>query len=249
MPSSGDGSGWNVAIPAGTDPIYLGALEIRDLRKGTAIRANKEHEDASGSASPADGGEHVQGAAKAYVAAKASPPTQRPDGSTVFTSADVGRLWLDTTNTALNILISATGPVWWQTGVPSGTKMWFYKDSAPVGWTIINGIGDELLAVKGGSTYVAGEAVAGAWTHDHGDGTGDVTLTALQSGLRSHLHTQTGQYLNNGNAGGEGVRTNSGSYNTGTVSAAAAQDAHAHTVDAETAYRPDARVGILATKD
>ncbi len=247
MAHSGDGTEWSESTPAGTEPIYLGALEIRDLRKALNLRIKKEHEIMATSTA---GAEHKQGSAKAYLAAAASEPTKRPDGSTVFTAADIGRLWLDSTNTALNVLISQTGPVWWQVGVPSGTKMWFYANTAPVGWTIISAIGDELLAVKGGSTYTAGGAQAGAWSHDHSGSSGAVTLTSAQSGLPAHLHTQTGQYLNNGDAaGGEGVLTNSGSYNTGTVSAANAASSHAHSVAAETAYRPDARVGILCTKD
>lgn len=44
--------------------------------------------------------------------------------------------------------------------IPAGTKMWFYANSAPTGWTIDSTPSDELLAIKGGSTYTAGGTTA-----------------------------------------------------------------------------------------
>ena len=48
----------------------------------------------------------------------------------------------------------------------AGTKMWFYQDVAPAGWTLDAVPGDELLAVKGGAQAynAAGGTVAGTWT-------------------------------------------------------------------------------------
>jgi len=57
-------------------------------------------------------------------------------------------------------------------GFASGTKMYFYSDTAPTGWTIDSGVADVLLAVKGGSNAynTSGGATAGTWTqpgHTH----------------------------------------------------------------------------------
>lgn len=57
------------------------------------------------------------------------------------------------------------------TEIPDGTKMWFYQDSAPTGWTIEEASEDALLAV-GNATYssVSGGTVQGDWStadHDH----------------------------------------------------------------------------------
>lgn len=39
---------------------------------------------------------------------------------------------------------------------PSKTRIWVYADTYPSGWKIVTGIGDRLLAVKGGSKYTTG---------------------------------------------------------------------------------------------
>jgi hypothetical protein len=90
----------------------------------------------------------------------------------------------------------------------SGTKMYFYQDAAPSGWTIDAVPADALLAVKGGAAAynVAGGNQAGTWTqlnHTHGVGTyavdnhlhasGTITVDGHQHGVGTyampqHLH-------------------------------------------------------------
>ncbi len=95
MAHDGTGVGWDITSPADSEFEKDGAKEIRDLRKGVAIRSNKEHvTDATSSA----GGEHLKGSAKAYYGGSA--PTKRPDTTTNLdnvsgTSGDPGRLWID----------------------------------------------------------------------------------------------------------------------------------------------------------
>ena len=50
--------------------------------------------------------------------------------------------------------------------IPSGTKMWFYADSAPVGWTIDSSptTVDNILAIKGGTIYNTGGVRQGGWS-------------------------------------------------------------------------------------
>lgn len=120
---------------------------------------------------------------------------------------------------------------------PSGTKMWFFQDTAPTNWTIDTTGEDSLLGVKGGSTYVTGGAVAGTWTqpdHTHAAGTFAVSGT-------------TGT-----NDAGQGV----GAYNIYILS----RGPHRHSFSANVTgtsatsataatWRPYASVGIICTKN
>jgi len=107
MAHSGDGTGWDTAVPANSEPVYKGALEIRDLRTGVGIRMDKEHIAAAASSV---GGEHKQGSARPYYLATASAPTTQVDGG-AFAATDLGLLWIDTTLNQLKIL-TATTPTW-----------------------------------------------------------------------------------------------------------------------------------------
>ena len=64
--------------------------------------------------------------------------------------------------------------------IPAGTKMWFYQNTAPMGWVIDSTPADAILAVKGGSAAynVNGGMAAGTWTHPTHTHTGP-----------SHTHT------------------------------------------------------------
>ncbi len=257
MAHSGDGTGWSETTPAGTEPIYLGALEIRDLRKGLNLRIKKEHVIMSATTG---GAEHKSGSAMAYALATASAPTLRPDAATSFTSADIGRVWYDTTLNVLKILVSVGAVTWETVGIPKDTIMFFYANDASAlpGWTIYNTVVDCVLALKGGSgayNVTGGDgAEKGAWTHNHGTNTGNVKLTSAQSGVPSHTHWLSTPTLSSDDAG-SGKVTVGGSATEGVaivVAANTAADAasnHAHTVTAETTFRPLAAVGILAKKD
>lgn len=53
----------------------------------------------------------------------------------------------------------------------NSNPMWHYTDSTPEGWVFVAGLGDKIIAIKGGSTYTTGGATAGNWTinnnHNH----------------------------------------------------------------------------------
>ena len=165
-------------------------------------------------------------------------------------------------NAALSI--PASGAASFMMGDSEATKCWFYQDAAPTGWTIDSSAADALLAVKGGSAaYNAnGGTQQGTWTQpNHLHSTGDVTLTAAQSGVPAHTHPHT-HTVSYGSADVGTVRaafvennTETGTINTGTDATAnataAAAEAHNHgnTGNGATAntWRPLAQVGIICT--
>lgn len=53
-----------------------------------------------------------------------------------------------------------------QISVPSGTIMWFYRNTTIDGWTIESSAPDTVLAVKGGSEYVNGGVTGGTWQQE-----------------------------------------------------------------------------------
>ncbi len=104
MTNSSDGLSWGVDTPVSASPRKDGAAEILGIRKGIALRYDKEHVAAAVVSAGPDlatgGGEHKKGSAVAYFE-DGAPALTRPDAdSTAFTAADSGRLAVDTTGSA-----------------------------------------------------------------------------------------------------------------------------------------------------
>ncbi|MHC4757102.1 MAG: hypothetical protein ACYTE8_00435 [Planctomycetota bacterium] len=83
---------------------------------------------------------------------------------------------------------------------PAGTKMIFYQDTAPTGWTIDSDPADHLLAIKGGAqAYNAnGGTKAGTWdqaNHTHTGPSHTHTMGTHLHGQSAHLHTTAGHTL------------------------------------------------------
>jgi len=106
-----------------------------------------------------------------------------------------------------------TGTVSW---IPAGTKMVFYQDVAPTGWTIANTLDDKVLFVTKGSAAGGqtggGAHSTGTWTqpnHTHTANNSDVTIPAhthtfsATSGNVSAGHTHT----YSGDTGNESAHT------------------------------------------
>ena len=77
------------------------------------------------------------------------------------------------------------------TPIPSGTKMLFYQDTAPSGWTIDNTLDDKLVYITKGSAASGqtggGVHSSGTWTQpNHTHSTPDHTLTVDE--IPSHRH-------------------------------------------------------------
>ncbi len=170
-----NGASWDETVPVASSPRNNGATEILSLRKGVKVRADKEHV-AYDAASV--GGEHKAGSAKCYY--QAAEPTTRPDGSTALTSADYGRLWIDSDDGSL-YQYTATG---WELmgggaesfdlpGSPGADEAWSSSLSLPL--VVANNAYATPLQISGLS--------AGRWllfisgTFD-GNQTGDFTITA-----------------------------------------------------------------------
>lgn len=103
-----DGTKWSITSPDIDQPYGNSYKEIYDLRKGVAIRMNKEHETLATSSA---GGVHKQGSARAFFQ-DAAPATQ-VDGS-AFDSGDLGSLWFDSNSSIDNQfhVLTATTPTW-----------------------------------------------------------------------------------------------------------------------------------------
>jgi len=103
-----DGTVWIVTSPNNEALVGNTYKEIYDLRKGVALRIDREHVDL---ATSSVGGEHVQGSARAWF--QDAAPSLQPDG-TALAAGDLGMLWFDSNATPDNLayVLTATTPTW-----------------------------------------------------------------------------------------------------------------------------------------
>lgn len=226
---------WNAAYeasPAAGDLVSEGDDKIRNLKTDVRERLAKDHYmDITGT--DADHGEHSK-----VTLRTGSAPTLAADKIFLYAkdvSAKAELFCMDEDGD--EVQLTAGGVM--NGTIPSGTKMWFYQDTAPVGWTLDSTPADALLAVKGGSAAydTTGGTQAGTWTptgHTHGAGTFGVsgTTSAGSSGYGSgaynlysmqlypHTHTFSASVTGTSASGNEAAT-----------------------------YRPLAQVGIICTKD
>ena len=222
------------AAPADSDNTSEGAERIRDTRIGIRERLEKDHYmDIAGT--DVDHGEHK------WV-------TLREQASAPGNVADKGFLYIKDVGSGVEELfyedeagneIQLTSGNYVAAPFASGTKMWFFQNTAPTGWTIDSTPADSLLAVKGGSGAfnVNGGTEAGTWQIPDTEGH---VLTIAE--MPSHTHTESGWSTESGYAG-----PGSGAPATVTTGATGGGGAHTHTqVDT---WRPLAQVGIICEKD
>jgi hypothetical protein len=167
-------------------------------------------------------------------------------------SSKVARLAKGSANQILRMNDGATAPEWTDETAQTATfvyptKMYFYQNTAPTGWTIDSAVTDCCLAVKGGSAAynVSGGNKAGTWAmteaqmpvHTHsatGSSSATTSVTASGTAVSGGAHTHTkgctgskGFPVGSGGAEyiptgwGDGENTGSGGAHTHSVSVSA----------------------------
>jgi hypothetical protein len=121
--------------------------------------------------------------------------------------------------------------------IVAGTKMIFYADTAPTDWTLDATPSDELLAIKGGTTYTTGGATAGTWQQI------DATLTTAD--IPDHTHVIPFDVSANSGSGGQFWCSSTTNVTSGSSVAGAGTATHNHGL----AWRPAARVCIICSYD
>ena len=151
------------ANPEDTDYFHFGALEIRDLKKAFRERFNVDHYI------PLDGGES-QGEHRKLTIRVNDAYTQTGSKPALYVKNVSEKPELFYVDSAANE-IQLTGGGALKEPFPSGTKMLFYQDTAPSGWTLL-ATNDKLAYITKGSA-AGGETggiahPTGTWTQpDH----------------------------------------------------------------------------------
>ena len=230
------------ASPADSDNTSEGAERIRDTRIGIRERLEKDHYmDIAGT--DVDHGEHK------WV-------TLREQASAPGNVADKGFLYIKDVGSGVEELfyedeagneIQLTSGNYVAAPFASGTKMWFFQNTAPTGWTIDSTPADSLLAVKGGSGAfnVNGGTKAGTWTQDHIHTYNTViahTHNAVPWGGDSWGGAVSAPNLCVSYAGNVAARTGYTTSSTGEASGNTSAPTSA-------TWRPLSQVGIICTKD
>lgn len=130
-----------------------------------------------------------------------------------------------------------------QVGVVKGTRMWFYNNLPPLGWSIVPGTGGNLLAAQDFQATYAGNVTAGntagTWQQTN------TTLTIDQ--IPPHTHTMQASSDTLSGAGSRYYRsgdpTHPRNYYASTSTGGGQGHNHGNT------WRPLANVGVIGNKD
>ncbi len=200
---------------------------------------------------------------------------QRVSSLPSFDSAnDVGRILYVTSTDRFYFGTATSWSVWGSDIIPAGTKMVFYQNTAPDGWTIDATVADALIGIKGGSNAfnVNGGQLAGTWVQtnhnhtfsdsfsvSHSHATRDHTLTISEMPRHRHGISDSSCEAGGGDreagTGNDDYSTYEGGsqpHNHGsTFSATVADTISGTTGDSATAstWRPYAAISIVAEKD
>ena len=159
---------------------------------------------------------------------------------------DVRRLVYDQNSGTLWI---ADSSVWKGTSaygdIPKNTEMWFYQDSEPDGWALDTTPSDDLLAVKGGGTYITGGPTGGSQ--------GTFTTPDHAHDMNNHAHSVTGTAtrLTAGEERGDHGDSGSNEDHTHILNVAVGGNLPTSTTTdgGVPGYRPLSRVGIICSKN
>ena len=135
-------------------------------------------------------------------------------------------------------------------GFVAGTVFWFYQDTQPSGWQIVDGLGDSLLGVVGGSNLYQNFGLRGNWQQNgHA-----LTIDQIPSHAHRVLKTKSTTGSSNNLGPVRGSDPDTGSFLTeptgGQGSTGTGGPANAPTVPHNhgNTWRPLANVGILCRK-
>ena len=138
-------------------------------------------------------------------------------------------------------------------GFPSGTKMLFYADTAPTGWTLDNTLDDKMVfvtkgSVAGGQTG-GGAHSTGTWTqpgHQHVHAAFTLTINEMPA----HIHTVSGADTSEIGGALWASPKDAGAINTSSTGGGAAHT-HPNAAAAATAntWRPAAYAMIICSKN
>lgn len=181
---------WNAAFeaaPGDSDAITEGAERIRDTRTGIRERLEHDHYMAI-AGTDADHGEHKQITFNAPLGADPANGAEKGALYTKDVATKVELFWEDEDGNVIQL--TAGGVMNPDHFIEAGTKMVFYQDAAPTGWTIENTLDDKLLfitkgSVAGGETG-GGAHASGTWTQP------DHTHTGPSHTHTGPSHTHTG---------------------------------------------------------
>ncbi len=224
------------AVPATSTPVKTGWPQLLANQTALETAVDKDHDFTTGGG---QSGDHQR-----ITMPEVSEEAGEASHATWWNESGVIKFRYGTGTVRI---LSADGDV-----IPAATKMWFYADTAPTGWTIDATPSDELLAVKGGSTYATGGAQAGTWSQpNHTHTTGDVTLSISE--MPAHTHDNIRQAVSD-SGGTSSVAAAVAPNDADTLTNSTGGDtAHNHgaTGNGATAntWRPSARVGIICSKD
>lgn len=221
---------WDPGVPATTDKIKVGPSAFQD--NWDAVEDWTEVEHYGLSYTSALSGHHVPEKCRfLFIGATADLPATNVACAAAY-------------DTTLGVFKYSTNAAWVSVGgsIEAGTKMLFYADTAPVGWTLINTLDDKLVWVTKGS-------VAGGETGGGAHSTGTWTRTGHSHTIAAHDHT---------NATLKAADTTVEVYSFGNWYALGTY-AHTHDITDkafttstnadETAWRPAAYCFIICTKD
>jgi len=232
--------------PADTDEIKYGAGKIRELKTAISEREEVEHDFKST-------GKHKPG--KCSVLYKGTTSEIN-----ALTGMSEGAIAYDETLGKLKIYTDAAWTAIALGAFPAGTKMLFYQDTAPTGWTIDDTLNDKLVFITKGSAAGGqtggGVHSTGSWTVSGLSGnTGYYTLTISDIPSHSHVIDPASEYGPYGDfsvgssGGGKGLLSGYGPLST---AVAGGGGGHRHTASSIThdgTWRPAAYNCIICTKD
>jgi hypothetical protein len=173
-----------------TDQDYVKDIDdyIRGLATAIRERLAVDHAFYANEGGAADVGMHRQ---VTFLNAS-SPPSSDTQGARVYYAPLDGRLRIvypDGTNKRIPDERDISGGGGGLGEFPPGTILYFYQASPPSGWEIVSGIGDSVLAIRGGDTYVTAGAIAGTWSLSVSGSANGTTTSSTDLSLPNHKHS------------------------------------------------------------